>query len=98
MLSQEDEERLVSVPRTCNKRNSRDVIVLTLYFMTAVIFGPTWPKTVAYSIVLETKLITFPSKTRQSFGVVHVADMFSVKKMYNLLISVQASENILENH
>ena len=36
MLSQEDEERLVSVPRTCSKRNSRDVIVLTLYFMTWV--------------------------------------------------------------
>ena len=34
LLSQKDEERLVSVPRTCNKRNFRDVIVLTLYFMT----------------------------------------------------------------
>ena len=91
MLSQEDEVRLVSVPRTYNNRNSRDVIVLTLYFMTWAKncghFGPTWPKTVA---VLKTKLIILPSKTRQNFGFVHVAEMFSVKEMYKLLISVQA--------
>ena len=49
---------------------------------------PTWQKPVAYSNVLEIKLIVLPSKT--SFDFAHVADMFGVKEMYTLLISVQA--------
>ena len=44
----------------------------------------------AYSTILEVKLIIFPSKTRQNVGFAHVADMFSVKKMYELLNFVQA--------
>ena len=36
------------------------------------------------------KLIIFPSKTTQNFSFAHVADMFSVKKMYKLLNFVQA--------
>ena len=61
-----------------------------MIIQTAVIFGPAWPKTVAYSTVLGTKLIIFLIKTRQNFGFAHVADMFSVKEMYKLLKFVQA--------